>query len=103
MSYNNLIAMSQSNGLRMRCVAAGATLEGISDPERFITLRWWKVIAHPGLLDAWEAYLSEHEGEDLTGVDLGLLDEVVTDDLVLAAVTEQHRQGGFGAAAEQSA
>jgi hypothetical protein len=82
MSYIDVVAVYDSEWLRRRAVACAA-LEGIEDPEVWLTTqRRWQLAASPGWADAW-AYFKATNPDDR---DPGDNEDVITDGMILSAV-----------------
>ena len=87
MTYNDIVKVQQSAGLRVRVVACAAK-EGIANPEGWAFEHMWKVATQPGWGEKWASRaLNMTEQVRQEGLDIGALDDVITDGDILAAVT----------------
>lgn len=81
MSYLDTISVYDSLWLMRRCVACAA-LEGIAEPEVWLTTqRRWQLATQPGWAAAWASFKVNHPNEDP-----GVREDVITDLMILSAV-----------------
>lgn len=83
MAYSDIVEISQSGGLRLRVIACIATQAHITNPENAVGNYWWKIAATPGWDEAW-AY-KQGVDPDFEG-DIGTLEDVINDSMILASV-----------------
>jgi hypothetical protein len=82
LSYSDIAKVYASSGLRERVTMAAATQPSISDPQQWMSVQWMKVAASPGWGDAWASGAVTYPDSP----DIGALDDVITDGMILAAV-----------------
>jgi len=83
MAYNAMVLMGRSQSLRDRITAAAAEA-GIANPDNWVSVNLWKVVATEGWDAKWQ-----YAVDNLTvnaNPDLGVRDDVISDSDVQAAV-----------------
>jgi hypothetical protein len=83
MAYSATLAMSNSQSLRGRCVAAAAE-EGIDSPDGWVAANWWKLCATSGWSDKWQ-YAVDNMTLNANS-DIGIRDDVIGDADIQSAV-----------------
>lgn len=84
MSYKSVVEMAGSASLISR-IAACAAAEGIDQPLQWAQQNVWKVCASPGWDDAWDQAVNQ-ASRTRFNPDTGIREDVITDEMILAAV-----------------
>jgi hypothetical protein len=84
MSYKTITLMHSSASLHGRLTAAAAK-EEIAAPEQWVQGQMWFLAASPGWETAWENALKQGDNTKFNP-DTGARDDVITDQMILAAV-----------------
>jgi hypothetical protein len=82
-TYNAIVAIANSQTLRLRIQAAAAE-QNITNPDQWVQARMWQLAASPGWADKWVSALESTTVN--SNPDIGQRDDVVTDGDILAAV-----------------
>lgn len=82
MSYNTLAEMQEDEALRRRLVACAASEKKVGlSPEYWVSEHIWEIVVTAGWAEAWSE--ASAEGRE----NIGAAEDVVTDAMILAALT----------------
>ena len=83
MTYNSIGKLASSAGLNRR-INACAAQEGAENSQMWVMNNLYKLCSAPGWAAAWES--AEASATDNENPDIGMRDDVITDEMILSAV-----------------